>query len=117
MRCSDACCRSPLLLCALSLAMAGLSEAARARQEPANAGRQWAVLIGIDKYLKAPNLVYTVNDVKQVGQTLRQRGGYREECILEMTDSSADRFQPSCARIRAELSAWLTKAHRKADVA
>ena len=73
-------------------------------------GRQWAALVGIEKYERANPLQYTINDVRRVGETLRTRGGYEPECILEITDDAADpRRQPKREAIMAELAAWLKK--------
>jgi len=40
----------------------------------AQAGKSWAVVIGIDDYEHAPRLHYAVADAKAVAKTLRQRG-------------------------------------------
>lgn len=72
------------------------------------AGRAWALLIGVEKYHRAPPLVHTINDVRQLATTLRTRNGYEEDCVLEMTeDASNPRFQPLRSSIEAELPGWL----------
>ncbi|HVC98523.1 MAG TPA: caspase family protein [Pirellulales bacterium] len=73
-------------------------------------GRQWAALVGIEKYERANPLQFTINDVRRAGETLRTRGGYDPECILEITDDAADpRRQPKREVIMAGLAAWLKK--------
>ena len=74
----------------------------------ADRGRSWALLIGIEKYHRANKLTYTINDVRQLSQTLRTRGGFEPDCILEITDQSPNpRYQPLKASLTAELPAWL----------
>jgi hypothetical protein len=70
--------------------------------------QQWALLIGVEKYHRAPQLKYTVNDVRQLASTLRTRADYPEDNILEMTDQAPQpRFQPLRASLQAELPKWL----------
>jgi uncharacterized caspase-like protein len=66
--------------------------------------RPWAVLIGAEKYHRANQLKYTVNDVRELSLTLQRRGGYSAERVLEMTDDALNpRFQPLRASLMAEL--------------
>ncbi|MGD9724002.1 MAG: caspase domain-containing protein [Pirellulales bacterium] len=105
----------PLAVCSL-LACTLLAGASRASAEDATAdssqkpGTQWALLIGCEKYLRANPLRFTVNDVHQVGATLRSRGGMDREHILEMTDKSTnEKLRPLKANLTAELATWLKK--------
>ncbi len=92
------------------LAIASLGRPAAAAEAPQNSGRQWALLIGVEKYHRAPRLRFTINDVRVLSQTLRERGGVAEEQILELTDDDRNpRFQPLKTSIEAELPQWLAK--------
>ena len=82
-----------------------------ADDKPVAPGKQWAVLIGVEKYTKASPLSFTVNDVRQLADTLKTRGGYKKEDILEITDSGAEKtVQPFKESILEGLSHWLGKA-------
>jgi len=73
-------------------------------QEP----RQWALLIGVEKYQHASPLQYTVNDVTQIARTLLERGGVAKERILEITDAAKDpRYQPLKSNLETEIPLWL----------
>lgn len=66
--------------------------------------RQWAILIGVEKYHRANRLKYTVSDAQELAQVLSQRGGLERARILEMTDARKNpRFQPLRASLIAEL--------------
>jgi uncharacterized caspase-like protein len=70
--------------------------------------RSWALLIGVEKYHRVATLRYTVNDVRQLATTLRNRAGFSEENVLEITDEAGTpRYQPLKASIEAELPVWL----------
>lgn len=103
--------RRPTLAVVLTALLLGLnapilSAAAAASTE----GRQWAILIGVEKYHRASNLLYTVNDVEQIAHTLQHRGNYSEDCILKMVDTAPNaRFQPLRKSILDELPLWLGK--------
>ncbi|MBI2823850.1 MAG: caspase family protein [Planctomycetia bacterium] len=104
--------RLPAVLAALALA-AGWAAAALA-QNPASmeekGPKQWAILIGVEKYHRAPRLRYTINDVRVLARTLHERDGVAEDRILEMTDDEKNpRMQPLKTSIEAELPAWLAK--------
>jgi len=72
--------------------------------------RKWALLIGVEKYHRASQLRYTVNDVQRLGDLLRRRGDYRDDDILEITDTALNpRHQPLRASIMAELPQFLAK--------
>src|SRR5271157_4265556 len=63
-------------------------------QEPqeagTNDGHTWAILIGVEKYQHLNPLHFTTNDVKQLEETLRQRGGVDRGHTLAMTDDAQD---------------------------
>ena len=48
-------------------------------------GRQAALLIGVEKYEKAPPLTYIGNDVARLAETLRMRGGFDQ--VAEIADT------------------------------
>ncbi len=80
------------------------------RRSAAVKGRQWAILIGIEKYQRANPLRFTDNDVARLSETLCIRGGYPQECVLEMTDRAVDTSrQPLKASLLAALPQWLQK--------
>ncbi len=93
--------------CLLFLAMASYAQAAE------TPGRQFAVLIGVEKYHRAAPLRFTLNDVHQVSSTLRQRGDWPSSGILEMMDTANDRYKPLRANLLAELPKWFQKAGPK----
>jgi len=73
-------------------------------------GRQWAVLIGIEKYHRAPRLRYTLNDVVQLAKTLQQHGGVKKGDILSLTEAATNpRFQPLRTSLMTELPDFLAK--------
>ena len=89
---------------------AGVFAQATGGASPAEAGKKWALLVGIEKYQKANPLRYTINDVRRLSDTLRVRGGYPRDGILEITDAAPDvQHQPLKASLMAELPAWLKK--------
>ena len=84
---------------------------AAGEKKKAATGRQWAVLIGVEKYTKANPLSFTVNDVKQLSETLQTRGDYMKEDLLEITDKGVTKeTQPFKDSILNGLSSWLNKA-------
>ncbi|MEM3433859.1 MAG: caspase family protein, partial [Candidatus Methanomethyliaceae archaeon] len=95
--------------------LAGAMEPCVGAEKAAAAGRSvdphaWAVLIGAEKYQMARNLSFSHNDVRELAETLRRRGGYSATQILEMTDAApSPRFQPLRASILGELPKWLKK--------
>ena len=87
------------------------------RATAAETGQQWAILIGIEEYHRASRLRYTINDVKQLSQTLRERGGLPKENILEIVDTAPSaRYQPLRASLLAELPQWLAKPGPKDQI-
>ncbi len=49
----------------------------------------WAIVIGIDNYLKAPKLKYAVRDAEGVAQVLMEKFGFKRENIIELYDQQA----------------------------
>ena len=99
-----------LAVCVTGLAAVLLIPAAARADSGSAKGRFWALLIGVEKYERVPQLRHTLNDVRQLANTLRNRAGYPKECLLEMTEETADsRHQPRKSTIEAELPAWLKK--------
>lgn len=102
------------LICGLGVCWGSLAEHLRAGLSAEGENRQgssWAVLMGIEKYHRAPRLRFAVNDVKQISSTLRQRGSWPEDHILELVDTAPNsRFQPLRSSVLAELPQWLAKA-------
>jgi uncharacterized caspase-like protein len=75
------------------------------------------ILIGAERYFKADNLVYVVNDVRQVSQSLVSRGGLSPANILEMIDTAPTaRFQPLRQSILDEVPRWLAKVGKDDQV-
>ncbi len=108
--------QSLVILMALS-AMGIVSGPLANRAAAADAGRQWAILIGIEEYHRASRLRFTINDVKQLSRTLRTRGGVPEENILEISDTASNaRHQPLRTSLLAELPQWLAKPGPKDQI-
>lgn len=69
-----------------------------------------ALLIGVEKYHRAPSLRFTVNDVRQIALTLCQRGDFPQENIVQITDAGPDAcFQPLRTSLLSQLPAFLAK--------
>jgi len=102
------------VMCVAGLAVAAFGRPLLADEPKAETGKQWALLIGVEKYHRAPRLRFTINDVRVLGQTLKERGGVSEDRIFEMTDDAQNpRFQPLKTSIEAELPKWLDKVGAK----
>ena len=89
-----------------SAALALPADGGAAAAQPA--ARQWAILIGVEKYQKASPLSFTINDVQQIARTLHERGGVPKKHIVTFVDSArkADR-QPLRATLKEQLPDWL----------
>jgi hypothetical protein len=73
-------------------------------------GKQWALLIGIEKYHQASPLRFTIRDVSEIAKTLKTRGGVTEDRMIEITDqASQPRYQPLRASLMSLLPQWLSK--------
>jgi len=98
--------RNFIRVCLTGLVLLGLAGGVLAAE--AAKAKSWALLIGVEKYHRAPPLMYTINDVKQLAATLRTRDGFEPDRLLEITEQATNaRFQPLKASIEAELSTWL----------
>ncbi|HET6882624.1 MAG TPA: caspase family protein, partial [Pirellulales bacterium] len=97
-----------VLTCAAGLCQA--STRADDLSGPNPADHQWAVLIGCEQYARATKLRYTVNDVRQIADTLHVYGGYGRDHLLEMTDdASNERHKPLKTNIEVELKRYFKK--------
>ncbi len=98
-----------LILAGLISATFGSIHAQGPDPEPAK-GRQFALLIGVEKYQKAMPLRYTINDVKTLATTLRDRGAFDDNDVLLMTDDAefATR-RPTRKNILEELPRWFSQ--------
>ncbi|MDZ4847944.1 MAG: caspase family protein [Pirellulaceae bacterium] len=96
--------RMSCFLMALALALASIARSEEAKPQ------QWAILIGVEKYERASPLQFTVNDVKQIANTLVIRAGVPRDHILEITDQRTEpRLQPRKESLIAKLPEWLSK--------
>ena len=78
-----------------------------------DAGRKWAILIGVDKYLdpQIPSLDYCVADARLMADTLSKRCGYEAERILLLTDDQdKDHLKPLGINLRKQIPGWLKNA-------
>ncbi|NUQ65780.1 MAG: SUMF1/EgtB/PvdO family nonheme iron enzyme [Pirellulales bacterium] len=83
------------------------------------AGRKWAVLVGINKYLdpQIPSLRYCVSDARQLARALAESAGYEAERILLITDDQPeDHLQPLGINLRHQIRGWLKKAEPRDTV-
>ena len=65
-----------------------LNHAAKAQDQQSPKGRQWAVLIGCERYQLVSQLEYITNDVRNLSSTLTSWGGYPHDCVLEIRDDT-----------------------------
>jgi hypothetical protein len=97
----------PLFVVACQLLLDTLPAAAA---EGANPPRKWALLIGAQDYKLANPLQYTVNDVRQVAESLRNRGDYQDQDILEIYDNASEvKNQPLRASLLETLPDFLSR--------
>ena len=78
-----------------------------------NAGRRWAVVIGVNKYLdpQIPSLEFCVADAQLMAKTLTEKCGYETERILVLTDRQPlDHLQPLGINLRKQIPGWLKNA-------
>ncbi len=101
--------RRALLLLSLNIAVAAPANIARSQTPPAPhkpKGRQAALLIGAEKYEKAPPLAYIGNDVQRLAETLRMRGGFDEvQEIADTVEFASD--APRRQTLLAKIPQWL----------
>ena len=71
-------------------------------------GRSWAMLIGVDKYLKVPRLRCCGADAKLLGQVLVQRSGFDKDRVLVLTDDARDpTYLPLRVNLLSKIPSWL----------
>lgn len=56
----------------------------------ATGGQRWALIVGINEYAKAPNLLYCRQDATAFYSALTQRCGFPEDNVVLMTDRPVD---------------------------
>ncbi|MBS0206743.1 MAG: caspase family protein [Planctomycetes bacterium] len=98
--------------CLLGSGAMTAQKAAAVEQEDADEiqPRTWAILIGVEKYEKAPPLQFTSNDVGNLADTLVTRGGILRHRILEMTDDQrTPLLQPTRQAMMSQLTDWLAR--------
>jgi formylglycine-generating enzyme required for sulfatase activity len=79
------------------------------------AGRKWAVVIGINKYLdpRIASLRYCVADAHRLAETLAAKCGYEEKRILVIADDQPqDHLLPLGINLRHQIVQWLTRAEQ-----
>ena len=75
------------------------------------APRQWAVLVGIEKYQKVKPLQYTTNDVQVLAETLQSRGAFERNCVSEMVDNARNpAFRPTKKNLLDQVPKLLSQA-------
>ncbi|MFN0196596.1 MAG: caspase family protein [Planctomycetaceae bacterium] len=86
-------------------------------EDEAGPPQNWAILIGVEKYTKAPPLQYTVNDVKRLSETLLSRHGVSRRHILEITDQRKEAaYQPTKDALMKKLQEWFTKPKERDSI-
>jgi hypothetical protein len=96
----------------LTLACVSASDAADA--PGGQSGRRQAIVIGVEKYQKAPRLRYASNDVRQLAMTLRERGDYQ---VLEIINSAREDNSLSESRaVEAKVKECLVRLGPQDDV-
>jgi peptidoglycan/xylan/chitin deacetylase (PgdA/CDA1 family)/uncharacterized caspase-like protein len=70
---------------------APLAPAPASRAAAAGYANSWAIVVGIDNYLKWPHLQYAVRDAEGVGQTLVQKFGFAQERVITLRNEQATR--------------------------
>jgi len=84
-----------------------------------DAGRKWAVVIGVNRYLDPviTSLEFCVPDAQRVAETLAGKCGYENERILLITDDQPqDHLRPLGINLRKQIAGWLKNA-RPGDTA
>ncbi|RYX90475.1 MAG: tetratricopeptide repeat protein [Comamonadaceae bacterium] len=70
----------------------------------------WALVVGIDKYPKWPQLSYAVRDARAIETTLVERLGFGKDKVITLTDGEATR-----ANILKALTQWTGKDKPQRD--
>lgn len=68
--------------------------------------RQWAFLVGVEKYDKLPSLKYTTNDVVQLHKTLTERGSFQWDHVQSYSDQDQ---RPVSSLVKSNLQAFLRR--------
>jgi uncharacterized caspase-like protein len=71
--------------------------------------RRWAILIGVEDYLRANDLPFVKNDVVRLAETLQVRGGLPRVQIATFVDESNQKRLPTKSNLLAEIPALLAK--------
>ena len=99
-----------LLFVALAAPARAQPPGPREAGKPPENGRQWALLIGVEKYQKELPLAFTVNDVTILAKTLRERNGFGADEVLTMTDDAEPaNLRPTRANLIEEIPRWLAR--------
>jgi formylglycine-generating enzyme required for sulfatase activity len=113
------------LVAAMLLMCVGTATAQQPVDEPKNivregqlaerfdAGRKWAVVIGVNTYLdpKIPNLRFCVADARLMADTLAAKCGYDARRILLIADDQPqDHLRPLGINLRNQIAGWLKHA-------
>ena len=78
-----------------------------------DAGRKWAVLIGVEKYFGPGirSLDFCIDDAQEMARVLVEKCGYLPERVLVITDEEHDaERRPTCDNLRQQVRQWLLKA-------
>ncbi len=102
-----------LLFVALAAPARAQPPGPREAGKPPENGRQWALLIGVEKYQKELPLAFTVNDVTILAKTLRERNGFGADEVLTMTDDAEPaNLRPTRANLIEAIPRWLARIGR-----
>ena len=71
-------------------------------------GRSWALLIGVDKYLRVPRLKCCAADAKLLAKVLVQQSGFDKDRVLVLTDDARDpTYMPLRINLLSKIPSWL----------
>jgi len=78
---------------------------------PADVGRGWAIIVGVNQYKNGINsLAMCVNDAKAVANALVQTGIFASDHVILMTDDSPPEFQPTSINVERVIKTVATQA-------
>ena len=104
----------PILALAAALVLVGSRNVLPEQQgAPEPAGRQWAVVIGVNEYLDPaiPDLKYCVADARRVFEALTEHGGFEANRVLLITDDQARaHLRPLRVNFERQIGDWLDHA-------
>jgi formylglycine-generating enzyme required for sulfatase activity len=104
--------RAALAACLVLLA----AGAAHAQGRSARAPRKWAVVIGVNEYLKGlPSLHYCVADARRIHRELVEHCGYDENRVLLLTDDQPKTAQRPYEKenLLRQVGDWLLRAEKE----